>query len=152
MYFDFNLKFVKNSLSGAFLAMKMNVEAVLERFREAYLAPDLTTLAAHLGMDETTFRVWRTRKTVPPKMLVKASSETGRSISWLSDGFSTAEASTAGELPANFFDSTEKQVNLTPQELVLLENFRAATIEGRVAITAVSAALAKAVAKKRKSA
>ena len=131
--------------------MEMNVEAVLERFREAYLAPDLTTLAAHLGMDETTFRVWRTRKTVPPKVLVKASSETGRSVAWLSDGLLTAEAPTSRASPANFFDSTEKQVNLTPQEQALLENFRAASIEGRVAIAAVSAALAKPVAKRRKS-
>lgn len=132
--------------------MKMNVEAVLERFREAYLAPDLTTLAAHLGMDETTFRVWRTRKTIPPKVLVKASSETGRSVSWLNDGFLTAEDSAACEFPAIFFDSTKKQVNLTPQEQALLENFRAATTEGRVAIAAASAALAKPVVKRRKSA
>ncbi len=152
MHCDFNLKFVKNSLSGAFLAMKMNVDAVLERFREAYLAPDLTTLAAHLGMDETTFRVWRTRKTVPPKILLKVSSETGRAVAWLSCDFLTTKAPTALASPANFFDSTEKQVNLTPQEQALLENFRAASTEGRVAIAAVSAALAKPVAKRRKSA
>lgn len=130
--------------------MKMNVEAVLERFREAYLAPDLTTLAAHLGMDETTFRVWRTRKTVPSKVLVKASAETGRSVSWLSDGLLTAEDSTARGFPVDFFDSGKKQVNLTPQERTLLENFRAATAEGRIAIVAVSAALAKPAVKRRK--
>lgn len=132
--------------------MKMNVEAVLERFREAYLAPDLTTLAAHLGMDETTFRVWRTRKTVPSKVLVKASAETGRSVSWLSDGLLTAEDSTARGFPAIFFDSEKKQVNLTPQEQALLKNFRAASTEGRVAIVAASAALAKPVVKRKKSA
>lgn len=132
--------------------MKMNVEAVLDRFREAYLAPDLTTLAAHLGMDETTFRVWRTRKTIPPKVLVKASSETGRSVSWLSDGLLMAEDSAARESLANFFDSTGKQVHLTSQEQTLLENFRAAAAEGRVAIAAASAALAKPVVKRRQSA
>lgn len=130
----------------------MNVEAVLERLRDAYRVPDMASLAARLGMDETTFRVWRTRKTVPPKVLVKVSHDTGRSVSWLSEAALTQEDAKAHEPTALFFNDQTKQINLTSEELALLDNFRAASAEGRLAIAAASAALAKPVLKRRKTA
>jgi hypothetical protein len=126
-------------------AQEMSVDAVLERLRQAYAAPDLSGLAECLGMDETTFRVWRTRKTVPNKILVKVSTETGRSVSWLSEALLTAEDTTVKESPAVFFEKTEKQINLSKEEQALIDNFRAANAEGRLALTAASVALAKPV-------
>lgn len=122
------------------------------RMRDAYQAQDMAGLAARLGMDETTFRVWRTRKKVPAKILVKVSQDTGRSVSWLGESQLTSEDSTAREVSPVFFDTTEKQVNLSKEEKALLDNFRAASTEGRLAITTASAALAQPNLKRKKAA
>jgi hypothetical protein len=130
----------------------MTVEAVLERLRVAYRAPDLAGVAMCLGMDEMTFRVWRSRKKVPDSILVKVSKETGHAVSWLSDGDLNGNQMGVREASPNFFADRAKQVNLTPEEKALLDNFRAASREGRLAIAAASAALAKPNLKGRKAA
>lgn len=121
----------------------MSVDAVLDRLRQAYHAEDLAELALRLEMDETTFRVWRSRKTVPNKILVKVSTETGRSVSWLGEGFLTGEDTTVREPSPVFFEEKTKQINLSEEERALIENYRAASAEGRLAITATSVAIAK---------
>lgn len=130
----------------------MTVEAVLERLRIAYRASDLAGVATWLDMDEMTFRVWRSRKKVPDSILVKASKDTGHSVKWLSDGDISSLQLGVREPDSNFFVDTAKQINLTVEEKALLDNFRAASDEGRLAITTASAALAKPNLKGRKAA
>ena len=149
MYINFNLKFVNSFLE---INIEMTVEAVLERLRVAYKAPDLAGVATCLQMDELTFRVWRSRKKVPDSILVKASKDTGFDVSWLSDGDITDKHAGVRDSGSNFFAQTAKQVNLTNEEKALLDNFRAASTEGRLAIAAASAALAKPNLKGRKAA
>lgn len=127
----------------------MKVDDVLDRLRVAYGVADLAALAQALDKDETTFRVWRNRGEVPPKVLVTASAATGRSINWLRADEGHGDAGV--KEPPPFFPAAAKQVNLTPEERALLENYRAATPAGRLAIEAASAALAKQSMKKGKT-
>jgi len=130
----------------------MNVDEVIDRMRIAYAVPDLEALARLLDMSPLGFRVWRTRKKVPPKVLIKVSNDTGKSVSWLGGGVPNASDHVVREPAPVFFAPGEKQVNLSAQEQALIDNFRAATAEGRAAIEAASAALAKPAMKKKKRA
>lgn len=131
----------------------MSVDAVLERLMLAYRAPDVAGLALCLGMDELTFRVWRSRKKVPDSILVRANRDTGFDVNWFRDeNFTGVHKAGAANSSANFFAVTAKQVKLNSEEKALLDNFRAASNEGRLAITAASAALAKPNLKGRKAA
>jgi hypothetical protein len=132
---------------------RAHVEAVLERLRLAYGAPDTARLANWLDMDETTFRVWLSRGKVPLHILATASAATGQTLTWLHDGVPDARVSRAEEPQKPYFlASKEKQVKLprelTRQEQALLDNYRKASTEGRLALEAASAALAKQGRKK----
>lgn len=129
------------------------VDATLERLRIAYGARTLRDLALRLEMDETTFRVWQSRGKVPSRVLADASAETGRPVGWLIDGVSDELGPGIAEPTGSvFFESIAKQVNLSAEELALLENYRASSAAGRLALEAASIALAKQGIKERKAA
>ena len=118
----------------------MDVDGVLERMRSAYQVSDLQALAIVLGKDEKTFRVWRTRKTIPSSVLLKCSSDTKAALDWLSATGSTGNQ--VREPSPSFFGDKTKQINLTPEELRLLQNYRAATPSGRKVLDVASEELA----------
>ena len=95
-------------------------------------------------MDATTFSVWRSRKKVPDHILVAVATATGMPLVWLQngDGGSANEVNESGN---SFFNVKKKQINLSNEEQALLENYRASSDAGRLAITTASAALAQSI-------
>lgn len=120
------------------------VNEILDRLRQCFGVRDLQALAQELKMDATTFSVWRSRKKVPDHILVAVATATGMPLVWLQngDGGSANEVNESGN---SFFNVKKKQINLSNEEQALLENYRASSDAGRLAITTASAALAQSI-------
>lgn len=87
----------------------MQIDLVLRRLAEAMGVSSHEELAAVLGKDLQTLRVWRHRGRVPAATITHVSKVSGKPVSWL-DGTGD-DAPVASEPPAPFFAREKKQVN-----------------------------------------
>lgn len=119
--------------------MTSRVEVAIRRLMEALGALDEEALAVQLERDLGTLRVWETRQMIPTKVILGVAQATGCSVDWLSGD------PDAPKYPKRSYDAPEGSTStvLTAREAALLANYRAATEDGRKALEATSAALAK---------
>jgi hypothetical protein len=117
----------------------LDVDLVLSRLCEALGLADQSALALALQKDETTFRVWRSRKRIPSSVLMEVVARSGRSLHWLTEGQSdVTEKNGRSEVnePSSFYVAkSEKQVNqFTADEEALIMEFRQAPPKVRQAL------------------
>lgn len=119
--------------------MTNRVDVAIQRLMEALGALDEEALAIQLQRDLGTLRVWQTRQMIPSRVLLGVAQATGCSVDWLSGD------PEAPKYPQRSYEAPEGSTAtvLTAREAALLANYRAATEDGRKALEATSAALAK---------
>lgn len=119
--------------------MTNRVEVAIQRLKEALGALDDEALAIQLQRDVGTLRVWESRQMIPTKVILGVAQATGCSVDWLSG------EPDAPKYPKRTYDAPEGSTAtvLNAREAALLANYRAATEDGRKALEATSAALAK---------
>jgi phage repressor protein C with HTH and peptisase S24 domain len=96
----------------------VDVDLVLQRLAEAMGVSSQEELAAVLGKDIQTLKVWRSRKGVPSSTIAYVSKVSGRRVDWLEGG--NEEGSRAEERLPILFAKKRKQIN---QQTELAEFF-----------------------------
>lgn len=114
-----------------------DVDAVLRRMVDA-IGGDADDVPGALGVPAQTIKTWRRRGEVPMKHLQKFAAEKGLGLDMLMTGRLVYPTATPGaEVGAR--DSAEGGFELSPRELALLRNYRAADPQGRRAVEDVAA-------------
>jgi phage repressor protein C with HTH and peptisase S24 domain len=88
---------------------RVDVDLVLRRLAEAMGVTSQEELAAVLGKDLQTLRVWRTRKRVPPSTIAHVAKSSGKPVAWLEGAES--EPPRVEEPTPSFFAPRKKHVN-----------------------------------------